>query len=119
MDANTVAIVKAYYSHIDAGKIDEVIKIFTQNILYQRGNRLIEGIDELRIFYKKERTLQGIHTLRKITLDKDKIKVEGIFEGTAKNKKVKFEFSDTFIFGKNNKVKERRTQSRDIDVANI
>ena len=103
-------IIKRYYKLVDKDNVCELLKLFSDDIIYIRAGKEIRGFKNLDYFYKKDRKLNGNHKIKKIINSKDLILVTGNFDGkNSLNKKIKVDFIDIFSFNKNNKIKRRET----------
>ena len=102
--------VENYYRFADAQDFDSLCALFDDKVLYQRCERLIRGVEELRKFYKDERKLTGRHTLESLFEDGDKIIVKGTYEGKKHSgEPVHLSFIDYFISDQKGKIIQRQT----------
>lgn len=92
--------IKKYYELIDSNNLDDVLKLFSKNIIYLRNDLKINGLDELRGFFKNKRNLVGKHVGLNFFKRKDSILIEGRFIGLSGEKKVDFSFIDEFWLDK-------------------
>ena len=95
------AIVSLYYELVDAGKVDELLTLFHEDIVYERqGTPDIHGIAAMRVFYEKERVIdEGRHELGQLMSDGPWVAVRGRFEGRLKTgTQVRLRFTDWHRF---------------------
>ncbi len=102
--------VKLYYGYVDANKIEELVDLFSDDILYIRCEHEIKGKEDLKKFYNEERGIEGKHTLEEILSGKDKVVAKGIFSGkNRKGENITLPFMDFFYLDDSGKIKERYT----------
>lgn len=89
-------MVRKYYELVDAGRYDDLVELFTEDVRYERpGQGAIEGREALRAFYEDERPLEeGSHEVRDLVVDGDAIAVHGSFAGRQAGEDVTFGFAD-------------------------
>jgi steroid Delta-isomerase len=93
--------VRRYYRLVDAGELEEMFGLFTDDVVYRRpGYDAIEGIDEFRAFYGSQRVIaDGRHSVRSLVADGDRVAVEGDFHGVLRDgRRVALRFADFFSF---------------------
>lgn len=98
MDPETVA--RRYYDLVDAGNYDELVALFTDDVVYERpGQERIEGRDALRRFYEEGRPLSnGDHELHSVVGDGGTVAVRGAFRGEQDGEAVELGFADFHEF---------------------
>ena len=103
-------IVSQYYKLVDENKIEELLDLFSDDIVYNRCGKELIGKEELRTFYFTTRTLSGVHHIEKIISDEEEsVIVVGKFIGKSKEiEKLEIEFADIFYI-ENNKINQRKT----------
>jgi ketosteroid isomerase-like protein len=105
------AIVRHYYELVDAGKLDELLALFHDEIVYQRqGTPDITGMAAMRRFYEEERIIDsGRHEIAQVLTDGSWVAVRGLFEGRLKSgASVKLRFTDWHRF-RDGKIDRRET----------
>ena len=92
MDRTTTAhpletLVRRYYEHIDAQRLDEMLSLFHDEIVYERqGTPTITGIEALQRFYLEERIIEsGAHSLDQVLPGTDWVAVRGRFQGRLRD----------------------------------
>ena len=55
---NLIDICKSYYEKVDKEQYDAVVSMFSANVIYQRCEEEISGIDRLKKFYKEDRKIR-------------------------------------------------------------
>jgi hypothetical protein len=96
--------VRDYYPDIDAGRVSEAMGIFSDGIVYKRGQSFfLRGMAELLHFYGKIRDLKGTHRIFKMVHTGDQVLVEGVFIGTHKGVLKRIHFKDFWVFGPDRK----------------
>lgn len=100
-----------YYAAIDEHDLERVFALFDPAIIYLRGSRKIEGLEELKRFYKFDRLpTEGWHELDDMTSEASKVMVQGIYHGQlSSGEQVDINFEDVFVFNANGKIIERFT----------
>jgi len=90
------SIVRQYYEFVDAGRYDDLVALFAENIRYERpGQDAIKGRDALREFYESGRPLEnGSHEVHDVIVDGTTAAVRGSFTGTQDGERVGFGFAD-------------------------
>ena len=94
-------IVRQYYELVDAEKVDELLALFHQEIVYERqGTPDIVGMAAMRRFYEQERVIAGgRHSIVSVLADGDWVAVRGSFAGVLKNgAEVELRFTDWHRF---------------------
>lgn len=81
------SLVRAYYALIDEGRTDEMLLLFSPDIVYLRGGTApIEGAGELREFYERGRIIaSGSHEVQTVVSDGRWVAVRGRFIGILKS----------------------------------
>ncbi|NHX35772.1 MULTISPECIES: nuclear transport factor 2 family protein [Halolamina] len=94
------ATARRYYDLVDAGDYDELVALFTEDVVYERpGQASIEGEAALRRFYEEERPLSnGTHELHAVVPDGDTVAVRGTFRGEQDGETVELGFADFHEF---------------------
>ncbi|HEX2316445.1 MAG TPA: nuclear transport factor 2 family protein [Thermomonospora sp.] len=95
------SVVRSYYDHVDAHRLEEMLALFDDDIVYERqGTPTIVGIDALRRFYEEDRVIDtGAHTLDQVLAGTDCVAVRGRFEGRLRNGQwVRLRFTDWHHF---------------------
>lgn len=100
-----------YYERIDADDVEGVLSLFADDIRYERpGRGTIEGIDELRTFYERDRPLEdGSHEVFEILVDGNSAAVRGEFAGRLDGESVSFGFADHHEFDDEGLITNRYT----------
>jgi ketosteroid isomerase-like protein len=99
--ATLESIVRSYYDHVDAHRLEELLALFDEEIVYERqGTPLIVGIAALRRFYEQERIIDsGVHTLDQVLTGADWVAVRGRFDGRLRDgQQVRIRFTDWHHF---------------------
>lgn len=93
-------IARRYYELVDAGDYDELVALFTEDVVYERpGQSTIEGKEQLRAFYEAGRPLSnGEHELHAVVPDGDTVAVRGTFRGDQDGESVELGFADFHEF---------------------
>lgn len=93
-------IARRYYELVDAGDYDELVALFTEDVVYERpGQSTIEGEEALRAFYEEGRPLSnGEHELHAVVSDGDTVAVRGTFRGEQDGDSVELGFADFHEF---------------------
>lgn len=94
------AVARRYYDLVDAGENEELVALFTEDVVYERpGQDRIEGEDALRRFYEEERPLSdGEHELHSVVAEGDTVAVRGTFRGKQGGETVELGFADFHEF---------------------
>jgi len=94
------AVARQYYDLVDAGEYDDLVALFTEDVVYERpGQDSIEGEDALRRFYEEERPLSdGEHELHSVVADGETVAVRGAFRGEQDGEAVELGFADFHEF---------------------
>lgn len=101
-----------YYEVVDAGDVDGVLDIFTDDATYCRpGYEPMVGREALRAFYSGERVIEsGRHSVTSLLIDGDEAFVRGEFNGVLKDgSDTHLEFADFFRFGAGERIAYRQT----------
>ncbi|MFC7215429.1 nuclear transport factor 2 family protein [Saliphagus sp. GCM10025334] len=107
------ALVRRYYDRVDADDVEGLLELFSETITYERpGQDPIEGREELRTFYERDRPLEdGEHRLDAVIVDAsdtgddpgdagdddsggNRVAVRGRFSGVQDGETVSFGFAD-------------------------
>lgn len=94
-------IVRSYYDHVDAGRLDELLALFHEEVVYERqGTPTIIGLPALRRFYEEERVIaSGAHFLDQVLPGVDWVAVRGRFAGLLRDgRRVELRFTDWHHF---------------------
>ncbi|ADB61495.1 protein of unknown function DUF1486 [Haloterrigena turkmenica DSM 5511] len=93
-------MLESYYEHVDAGDTEALLELFADDIRYERpGQSDIEGIEELREFYERDRPLDdGTHEVDLMVVDDGHVAVRGRFSGVQSGDDVTFGFADHHEF---------------------
>jgi ketosteroid isomerase-like protein len=95
------AVAERYYTLVDQRDFENLFRMFTDDVVYERGNyERIVGIEDFRAFYLKVRTIQaGKHTIDEILSDGESVAVRGTFDGVlTSGSPVHLEFMDLHKF---------------------
>lgn len=99
-----------YYKLVDSKELEEMFKLFSNDVIYVRGEEEINGMDSLKDFYLKDRKLNGNHALKEIEELNKKVIVKGTFKGTNhKNDNLDLNFADFFYFNSEGLIFRRET----------
>jgi len=110
MGNSIISKTKKYYKYVDEEKIEEMLNLFSLNILYFRCDKEIKGIENLRKFYKEVRKIKGKHKIKSIISENNIVTVRGIFEGKgSQGNEIKLSFADFFYFDNQGKINKRFT----------
>lgn len=92
--------VRRYYECVDAGDNECIFDLHAENVVYRRpGQGNIEGIEELKTFYREERPISGgEHDLRMLVAADNLVASRGRFEGTIANERVELGFAEFYRF---------------------
>src|SRR5215469_286709 len=76
-----------YYSHVDAGRVPELLALFHDDVVYRRGRDVVvNGKEALRRFYEEERVIaSGRHDLECVAVDDEWVAVRGRATGTLRS----------------------------------
>lgn len=79
--------VRRYYTLVDAGDVDSLVRLFAPGATYRRpGYDPIAGHDGLDAFYRTQRVIEsGRHTVVSLIVEGNGVAVEGEFHGTLKD----------------------------------
>lgn len=90
-------LVQDYYNFVDSGRLDKLSCVFSENIIYNRGGKIIKGIDALTNFYLTQRQIQGNHIITELIETPGMVISIGYFNGLNRNgESTKIEFVDVF-----------------------
>jgi uncharacterized protein len=93
--------VRRYYELVDAGRVNELLALFHDEIVYERqGTPGIRGVVAMRRFYEHGRIISGgRHTIDQVLADGPWVAIRGHFTGTLKDgSKVDLRFTDWHRF---------------------
>jgi ketosteroid isomerase-like protein len=96
-----VGAVWRYYQFVDAGRIDELLALFHEHVIYQRqGTPDIHGIAAMRQFYQHDRVIAaGCHVIDQVLAGGPWVAVRGNFIGSLKDgSEVDLRFTDWYHF---------------------
>ncbi|MEU5877210.1 nuclear transport factor 2 family protein [Spirillospora sp. NPDC047279] len=111
MQRSIEAIVRSYYDHVDAQRLEELLALFHDKIEYERqGTPPIVGMSALRTFYEAGRVIEdGTHRLDQVLPGDDWVAVRGSFEGRLRDgQHVHLRFTDWHHF-RDGKIIRRET----------
>jgi uncharacterized protein len=79
-------VIRAYFRAVDANDIDGVMRLFHEEIVYERpGYGEISGKQRLRHFYSEERIIaRGHHEIEGMVADGDRVVAWGSFVGSSR-----------------------------------
>ena len=107
---NPLEKVKAYYPKVDAGDLDWVIGLFSDDGEYQRADALYCGKKAIADFYHGDRKIQGNHKIENIVVEDSAVVANGVFEGVGSDgSPKKIGFADVWIFDDSGLVASRKT----------
>jgi len=110
MNKENIEQIKNYYKYVDENKINSLLSLFSEDIIYVRCGHLIKGKDKLKAFYTEDRRILGNHKLNEIINNGDKIITRGVFKGTNKEgSAVELQFADFFYLNERGEIKKRYT----------
>jgi ketosteroid isomerase-like protein len=111
IQAYYVEHIHAYYDAVDDGRIDDLLALFADDVVYERpGRPRIEGKEDLEAFYRRERPLsEGCHELHDLLADDDQVAVRGTYSGVQDGADVELGFADVHVFDANGLITERFT----------
>ena len=94
------ATLETYYERVDADDVEGLLALFADDVRYERpGRAAIEGIEELRAFYERDRPLEdGTHEVDHVLADGNHAAVRGRFSGRLDGEPVSFGFADHHEF---------------------
>ena len=108
-DRDPQSVLESYYEYVDAGDTEALLELFADDVRYERpGQGVIEGIDELREFYERDRPLEdGRHEVDRLLVDGDTAAVRGRFSGIQGGDEVAFGFADHHEFDADGLIADR------------
>jgi len=99
-----------YYSLVDSNSFEELFKLFSQKIIYLRGEETISGIADFKKFYLNKRGLTGKHLVHEAIANENQIIIKGTFAGiNSNNNKITMAFADFFYFDEKGLIDKRQT----------
>ncbi|WP_339102922.1 nuclear transport factor 2 family protein [Haloterrigena salinisoli] len=100
VDRDPRSVLESYYEYVDAGETDALLELFADDIRYERpGQGAIDGIEELREFYERDRPLEdGTHEVDRMIVVDGHAAVRGRFSGVQDGDDVTFGFADHHEF---------------------
>jgi steroid Delta-isomerase len=102
-------IVELYYQKVDAGDIEWVIDLFTDDAVYQRADCTYPGKQAIAEFYRNSRKIRGKHSVEGLVTEGDFVVAFGEFNGVGEQGQPKHvEFCDVWHF-RGSKVDHRRS----------
>jgi len=104
-----VLLVRNYYRLVDEGAVERLLCLFSNECEYDRAGNVLQGKQALEQFYNNDRPLEGEHHILGITAGSTRIRVQGTFIGTSRNKPVVVDFGDKFYFDERLLIVERDT----------
>ncbi|WP_018802282.1 nuclear transport factor 2 family protein [Salinispora arenicola] len=90
---------RLHYDLIDAGQIDRMVELFTEDMTYHRpGYETMRGAGELARFYRIDRRIErGRHRIDLVVVNDGEVVVRGDFEGVLKDgAEIRLRFADFF-----------------------
>lgn len=99
-DFDPRSALESYYDRVDAGDTEALLELFADDVRYERpGRGAIDGIEELREFYERDRPLDdGSHEVDRLIVEDDYAAVRGRFSGRQDGERVEFGFADHHEF---------------------
>ncbi|WP_284976752.1 nuclear transport factor 2 family protein [Arthrobacter sp. efr-133-TYG-104] len=100
-DTEVDALVRRYYLLVDAGDIEGLLALFTEDAVYERqGSQKMNGKEQMRLFYQSQRVIEsGKHSLEAVVPGDTWVAVRGVFRGTLKDgERVNVPFTDWYKF---------------------
>ena len=103
------SVLESYYEHVDADDTEALLELFADDVRYERpGQGVIDGIEELRAFYERDRPLEnGHHEVDRLFVDGDSAAVRGRFSGVQDGDEVTFGFADHHEFDADGLITDR------------
>jgi ketosteroid isomerase-like protein len=102
-------LAREYYDAVDDDRVGDLLALFADDVTYERpGQASIDGKDDLEVFYREERALDGEHEIHDVVVDGDRVAVRGTFTGEQAGEPVSFGFAD-FHFVEGGTIAERHT----------
>ncbi len=100
----------SYYDRVDAGDVDWVINLFSEDAVYDRASEVYASKAAIEQFYRSERKIEGRHTLTNVASCKDTVLVDGEFRGRGADGSLKkIGFADCWRFNNAGQVTRRNT----------
>lgn len=80
-------LIERYYALVDAGQTEEMLRLFHDDIVYQRGRDVVlRGKEALTRFYEHDRIIaDGRHELECVAADGDWVAVRGRARGVLRS----------------------------------
>lgn len=106
------AVIREYYSRIDASDTDWVIALFEQDAIYERADASYEGIPAIARFFRDERKIRGVHSIDTLIVDEEQSVVValGRFSGVGQAVDARtVGFADIWHLSSTGRVTLRRT----------
>lgn len=110
--SNLERIVRQYYADIDAVRLKEVLRIFSNDAVYHRADAVYEGMGSIREFFTTRRLIRGQHVLDTVAClgNAPRVLATGRFEGVGANGGAKsIGYADVWQFNSNDQVELRVT----------
>ncbi|MFT4311691.1 MAG: nuclear transport factor 2 family protein [Candidatus Woesearchaeota archaeon] len=82
---------------MDAKSFPKMFELFSENIIYIRGEQTISGMKAFRDFYIHQRKLSGQHTIKKILVFDKQVIVKGVFDGKNSNENTQIIQRETYL----------------------
>ena len=99
-----------YYRRVDAGDLEWVLELFADDSAYTRAEAHYGSKAEIADFYRGDRKITGVHTVREIFCDDGAVICNGVFDGHGADGSEKHVgFADFWVFDDNGRVTTRRT----------
>ncbi|MEU2995014.1 nuclear transport factor 2 family protein [Streptomyces sp. NPDC001758] len=106
------ALVRSYYSRVDAGDVEGLLDLFAAAAIYRRpGYAPMQGKQSLESFYRGERVIaHGRHEIFSVVAESPRVAVTGSFSGELKDgTQVHLDFADFFTVGVDGLFSRRET----------
>ena len=76
-------LIAEYYPRVDAGDLDWVIGLFSDDAVYVRADAEYAGKPAIEAFYRGDRKIGGRHTIQGLFESGDTVAVQGVFCGVG------------------------------------
>lgn len=109
---NPAAMVSEYYRRVDSQDTDWIVDLFEQEAVYRRAGEAYEGISAIANFFRNERLIRGVHTVRAVIPDQTGqiVTAVGNFCGVGKlGDPRNVDFVDLWTFKRSGLVSQRET----------
>ncbi|OLF06969.1 hypothetical protein BLA60_29355 [Actinophytocola xinjiangensis] len=111
-ETTAAALAHEFYARVDAGDIDGLVAMFTDDAEYHRpGYPPVLGQSGMDHFYRFERVIAGgAHTLDGVAVTGDEVAVRGSFAGTKRDgSPARHRFAEFFTLGTDGRFARRET----------